>query len=148
MHENFKEKRWYTCRTFLSNIFCREDENMNEQLLQKARAAKNAEELMAIAKENGVEMTEEEAQAYFAQLIGFFTILSRCAKRLPQPKTFLTGCCGKRRSKNLPPHSNRCRSRNVIWSYCIIIATWNSKKLPRVWVFLIPQSSACTLKHC
>ena len=40
----------------------------NNELLEKARAAKSAEELMALAKENGMEMTEEEAAAYFVQL--------------------------------------------------------------------------------
>ena len=41
---------------------------MDEQLIEKARAAKSAEELMAIAKENGMELTEEKAAEYFAQL--------------------------------------------------------------------------------
>lgn len=40
----------------------------NEELLQKAKETKSAEELMAIAKQNGMELSEEEAQAYFAQL--------------------------------------------------------------------------------
>ncbi len=37
---------------------------MNKKLLVKAKEAKSAEELMALAKENGVEMTEESANAY------------------------------------------------------------------------------------
>ena len=37
---------------------------MNKELLEKAKCAKNAEELMALAKENGMEMTEESANAY------------------------------------------------------------------------------------
>lgn len=41
---------------------------MNEELIMKAKAAKSAEELMALAKENGMELTEEEASAYFARL--------------------------------------------------------------------------------
>ena len=36
--------------------------------LAKAKAAKSAEELIALAKENGVELTEEEAAKYFAEL--------------------------------------------------------------------------------
>lgn len=40
----------------------------HEELLLKAKTAKNAEELLALAKENGMEMTEESAQAYFEQL--------------------------------------------------------------------------------
>ena len=39
----------------------------NEQLL-KAKAAKSAEELLALAKENGMEMTDDEAKKYFSDL--------------------------------------------------------------------------------
>lgn len=38
------------------------------ELIEKARNAKTAEELLALAKENEVEMTEESAAAYFAQI--------------------------------------------------------------------------------
>ena len=41
---------------------------LNKELLTKAKAAKTAEEIMALAKENGIEMTAEEAQKIFAQL--------------------------------------------------------------------------------
>ena len=36
--------------------------------LEKAKAAKNAEELLALAKGNGMELTGEEAKQYFAEL--------------------------------------------------------------------------------
>ena len=35
--------------------------------LTKAKAAKSAEELIALAKENGIELTEEEAKKYYAE---------------------------------------------------------------------------------
>ena len=35
---------------------------------KKAKTAKSAEELIALAKENGLELTEEEAKNYFAEL--------------------------------------------------------------------------------
>ena len=41
---------------------------MSKELVTKAKEAKNPEELMALAKENGVELTEESAKAYFEQL--------------------------------------------------------------------------------
>ena len=41
---------------------------MNKELLAKAKEAKTPEELMALAKENNMEMTEECAKAYFEQL--------------------------------------------------------------------------------
>lgn len=39
---------------------------LNKELLEKAKDAKNAEELVAIAKENGIELTADEAKTYFA----------------------------------------------------------------------------------
>ena len=42
--------------------------NFNTEMIEKAKAAKSAEELIALAKDNGVEMTADEAATYFAQL--------------------------------------------------------------------------------
>lgn len=42
--------------------------NFAPELIEQARNAKSVEELLALAKENCVEMTEEEAQIYFEQL--------------------------------------------------------------------------------
>ena len=41
---------------------------MTDELHEKAKAAKSAEELLSLAKENGMELTESEAEEYFAQL--------------------------------------------------------------------------------
>ena len=38
------------------------------EIITKAKEAKTPEEIVSIAKENGMEMTAEEAQAYFDQL--------------------------------------------------------------------------------
>ena len=42
--------------------------NLTPELIEKAKTAKSAEELLALAKANNVEITEEEAKTYFAQL--------------------------------------------------------------------------------
>ena len=42
--------------------------NFNAEMIEKAKAAKSAEELLELAKENNVEMTADEAATYFAQL--------------------------------------------------------------------------------
>jgi predicted ribosomally synthesized peptide with nif11-like leader len=42
--------------------------NLKPEMIEKAKAAKSAEELLELAKANGVEMTEDEAATYFAQL--------------------------------------------------------------------------------
>ena len=42
--------------------------NLTSELIAKAKAAKSAEALLELAKENNVEMTEEAAKTYFSQL--------------------------------------------------------------------------------
>ncbi len=41
---------------------------MTNEMIAKAKECKSAEELLALAKENGIEMTAEEAEARFAEL--------------------------------------------------------------------------------
>ena len=41
---------------------------MNEEMIAKAKEAKSVEELIALAKENGIELTEEDAKMHFEQL--------------------------------------------------------------------------------
>ena len=41
---------------------------MNEEMIAKAKEAKSVEELMALAKETGIELNEESAKAYFDRL--------------------------------------------------------------------------------
>ena len=40
-------------------------EKMNNELIEKAKQANSAEEIAALAKENGVEMTEEQAKTVY-----------------------------------------------------------------------------------
>ena len=42
--------------------------DFNAEMIQKAKAAKSAEELLELAKASNVEMTADEAATYFAQL--------------------------------------------------------------------------------
>lgn len=42
--------------------------NFTPEMVEKARKANSAEELLAIAKENNIEMAAEEAEIYFGQL--------------------------------------------------------------------------------
>ena len=42
--------------------------SFNTEMIEKAKEAKSAEELLALAKENNVEMTADEVATYFAQL--------------------------------------------------------------------------------
>ena len=48
------------------------EENMDyEKMMEKAKEAKSAEELLALAKENDIEMTEEEAEETFAMPVSY-----------------------------------------------------------------------------
>ena len=42
--------------------------NLTPEMIEKAKAAKSAEELLELAKASNVEMTADEAATYFAQL--------------------------------------------------------------------------------
>ena len=42
--------------------------NFNPELIAKSKTAKSAEELFELTKANNVELTEDEAKTYFAQL--------------------------------------------------------------------------------
>ncbi|MGN0813937.1 MAG: hypothetical protein ACI4MH_01740 [Candidatus Coproplasma sp.] len=42
--------------------------NISKELIQKAKTAKTAEELLKLAKAEGVELSQEEAARYFAEL--------------------------------------------------------------------------------
>ena len=42
--------------------------NLTPELIEKAKTAKNAEELLELARANNVEITEDMAKTYFAQL--------------------------------------------------------------------------------
>ncbi len=42
--------------------------NFSNEQIAKAKAAKSVEEFLTLAKENGMELTEEEATKYFAEL--------------------------------------------------------------------------------
>ena len=42
--------------------------NLTSEMMEKAKGAKSVEEILDIAKANGVEMTEDEAKSYYAQL--------------------------------------------------------------------------------
>ena len=44
------------------------ENKLTPELIEKAKQAKNTEELIAMAKETGVELTAESAKAYFDQL--------------------------------------------------------------------------------
>ena len=41
---------------------------LTQKIIEKAKAAESAEELLSIAKENGIDMTADEAKTYFEQL--------------------------------------------------------------------------------
>lgn len=41
---------------------------MNKEFIEKARSAKSADELLKLAEENGMKLSEEEANVYFEKI--------------------------------------------------------------------------------
>lgn len=41
---------------------------LTQEIIEKVKTAESAEELLAIAKENGIDMTADEAKTYFEQI--------------------------------------------------------------------------------
>ncbi len=41
---------------------------LNDKLLEKAKKAKSSEDLITLAKENGIDFTDDEARTYFSRL--------------------------------------------------------------------------------
>ena len=61
------------------------------ELIEKAKSAKTPEELLALAKENGMELTEESAKAYFDRL---HPLTGECRHYVDGPSTFgVKGTC-------------------------------------------------------
>ncbi|MDE5753181.1 MAG: Nif11-like leader peptide family RiPP precursor [Oscillospiraceae bacterium] len=46
------------------------ENKLTPELIEKARQAKSPEELLALAKENGMTLTQDEAREYFSELHG------------------------------------------------------------------------------
>ena len=69
---------------------------MNAELLEKAKAAKSPEELIELAKENGKEMTAEEAAAIFNGINGNSEITDE------ELESAVGGCGGSKGSKWSP----------------------------------------------
>lgn len=42
--------------------------NFNKEVIEKAKQAKSIEEMLVLAKESSIELTEEQAHVYFEQL--------------------------------------------------------------------------------
>ena len=61
---------------------------MNKELLAKAKEAKTSDELMSLAKENGIELTAESAASYFERLN------SKTGELSDRELEYVSGGCG------------------------------------------------------
>lgn len=98
--------------------------NINEELMAKARGAKSVEELLALAKENNVELTEEEANAYFEQM-------NRTGELSDDELDSVAGGgCGKKESKPFDPTKPLFRNGTCdLWEPYLVSYT-SSGKVP------------------
>lgn len=72
--------------------------NLTNEMIQKAKEAKSAQELLALAEENGVEMTEQEAIERFEALNALSGELSD-----DELDNVAGGGCGSKKKDNTPP---------------------------------------------
>ena len=102
------------------------DNKLTHELLEKAKLAKSAEELIALTKENGIELTEEEANTYFAKLNPKTGELAddeldsvaggrKCGTTYKDHRPVVSSfnCCDRWRCE-------KCREQGVDRGYCVI----------------------------
>ena len=87
---------------------------MNKELLAKAKEAKTPDELMSLAKENGIELTEEETQR---------RTLTGC---IPRPASFPTASLTMYRAAVAAAMTPADHSPDSLWAkpYYTSIAGW------------------------
>ena len=112
------------------------------ELIAKAKTAKSAEELCTLAAENGLPITAEEAEGYFAQLHKEFTSLADAALSDEELENVAGGssCKNGRSYSDTPPHFLIVSSVNSCPAYeC-------SYSCPPF--FLVSGCYRCVHKHC
>ena len=93
--------------------------------LTKAKAAKSAEELIALAKENGMELSEEEAKKFFAEL-------NKEGALADDELDNVSGGCGgegEEMAQTKPPHDSKYKVGDTVWYdrdwYTVSAVWWN-----------------------
>lgn len=84
------------------------DKQLTPEMIEKAKTAKSAEELISIAKENGITLTEEQANAYYQKLNQKTGTLS------DEELDNVSGGCNKTHTPIICPH---CGSTNVEYGF-------------------------------
>ena len=111
---------------------------LTQEQLTKAKATKSAEELIALAKENGLELTEEEAKNYFAELN------KEGALADDELDNVSGGCGGKgeEMAPTEPPYESKYKVGDTVWynlDWHIVSAVWWDGS---VWKYNIIRNTA------
>lgn len=90
-----------------------------KEQIAKARAAKSAEEILTLAKENGVPMSEEDAEKLYADL--------HCEGELTDDEldSVSGGACGSSEPPEPLFHKGDWISEYELYFYKILSVTWN-----------------------
>lgn len=98
------------------------ENKLTPEIIEKAKQAKSVEELLSLAKENEIELTEDEGKAYFEQLHksgelsdeelgnvagGGCDICTRISRRLEKPR-YCPMCGGKLIHRNNVYYCDKC----------------------------------------
>ena len=81
---------------------------LTPEQLTKVKQAKSAEELFALAKENGIEMTEEEAEKYFAEL-------HKEGELADDELDNVSGGCGEEMTQPEPQCESKYKVGSAVW---------------------------------
>ena len=114
--------------------------NLKPEMIEKAKEAKSAEELLELAKENNVEMTADEAATYFAQL-------NPKSGELDDDDLDAVaggaGGCGDPTNKDLFPEGSkmRCKKGPCVCGNNVWIAVYGSGIMARE--YISPTCSTC-----
>ncbi len=120
--------------------------NFSTELIEKAKQAKSAEELIAIAKENGTELSAEEAHACFAQLHKageleddeLDSVSGGCGSEGTLSTSKTVTVSGRRLGWNCPVCHNDCweesyrTTANQKWWYCRVCEKKNPSDVPYI----------------
>ncbi len=118
---------------------------MTNELLAKAKECKSPEELLALAKENNIEMTEEEAKAKFAELHNEGELSD------DELDGAAGGGCGKNKDSYSPQNGDRVRVKYTKYkcSKCGgTVGVLTATNLPVIGVGVIEYVLSCDNPNC
>lgn len=90
------------------------EQKITQELIEQAKKAESAEALLALAKENGVELSAEDARK-------FYDMWHTTAELSDEELDNVAGGCGKEKEKKICP---KCKNKTLSYGYYISTGCW------------------------